>query len=153
MNMDNIKVSVTDLFFEDRKIWDEIISSDFSDDNILKNIDYLKNLEKIKLVITNDSNTIKIKRHIIVSPERCVQCTDDRYTTNGTICHKHLIDIVKTNKNIFLTWRPGSFMSGGYADYLCGCSEDLSCCFGIGGYSYQCQIHRNYTYKDALLNN
>lgn len=148
-----VKISYNHLSPENIIKWKELISSEFL--NISGSTkDYLEHLTEITLIISKSTKTFykQIYSTIDISSDRCIKCSGKFHTTNGTMCYKHLIEVLKTNSNPILSWEPGSFMSGGYAVVLCGCMEDLSCCAGIGGYAYQCELHDDRTYLDALMN-
>jgi hypothetical protein len=136
-----IKVDFSCLAQEDRAIWKKLRSKDFSIDAV--DLEYLKRLKKIDLVISSKTSDLSIRRTVNVSPDRCRRCDakEDRYITNGTLCYEHLIEVLLTQQNIVLSWYPGHFMSGGGGDLLCGCVEDWSGCSGIGAMIWECRIH------------
>jgi len=145
MELNDVKISVClkDMDPLDKILWKKLISSDYSDGSVNGMKDYLEKLTKITLVISKSVNKNlyrQVYTEIEISFDKCIKCSGKFYTRGGTICYKHLIDVLKTNDNIAF-WSPDYFTREGYADFLCGCSEDLSCCFGIGGYRFQCEIH------------
>lgn len=146
-----VTVSLKDLDIADKDIWMEIISSGFDDCVVDKMGEYLKQLKSIVLEMSAKYKNIKTYRKVKISADNCWQCKNDKYVQNGTICFKHLIEVLKTNDNPMLEWYPGYIMSGGSSKLLCGCSMDRSCCAGIEGFDFQCKLHDNRTYLDALM--
>ena len=147
-----IRIDYSELSLEDRAVWKKIRDGGFSIGGIDR--DYLEQLEKIDLVISSKTSNLSIRRTINVSPDRC-RCwnsKDNKYVTDGTLCYKHLLEVLRTQENIVLSWYPGYFMSGGGGELLCGCVEDWSGCSGIGAMIWKCRIHGwNFSYREILV--